>query len=148
MTNPFTAGQKLHASDLNIFIVGAACNSSVATSGTTILDIPGATVTFTTTHTNVVVTCTGFFDISAGAVSGIPTAVGYLFVDGSQQSSQATFLATATSGRGTVGQCWTITLGSSGSHTLKLRGASSISSGTTYTFNQIHTTINALVCDL
>lgn len=147
MTSPFTAGQKLHASDLNFFIVGAACNSSLTLNGGAVTDISGATVTFTTTHTNVVVTCTGIFDMQANSFSSVAAAIGHLSVDGSDQTTQAIFVATATNQRACVSQCWTITLASSGSHTLKLR-ANGGSAGSQYSVLNPHTTINALVCDL
>jgi hypothetical protein len=145
MTSPFTAGQKIHASDLNIFIAGAAANGNLSCTTTSLADVPGATITFTTTHANVVCTVTGIFDITAVAVGS--TATGHLSVDGSDQSAQAIYQSAANNGRSTVSQCWTITLASSGSHTLKLRAALAAAAGT-YQVNTPHTTINALVCDL
>src|SRR6202035_2620477 len=116
MTNPFTAGQKLHASDLNIFTAAAACNSNLTATTTTVTDIAGATVTFTTTHTNVVVSVVGVFDIVVNSTSSA-AALGALSVDGSAQSAQSLFVLSTSGARVTCAQNWNVTLAASGSHT-------------------------------
>jgi len=145
MTSPFVAGQKIHASDLNIFIAGAASSGDVTCTTTTLTDLTGATVTFSTTHANVICTVTGIFDVSLNTAAA--AATGHLSVDGSDQTTQAILTMTTATQRATIAQCWTIALAAAGSHTLKLRGALSASAGS-YTFFHPHTTINALVCDL
>ena len=142
MTTVFTAGQKMRASDLNVFTASAAASADTVMSGS-IADITGATVTFTTTHSNVSVIVNGVFDCDC--IVATNTAIGYLSVDGVQQSAQAIIQFSANGNRVTAAQNWNVTLSSSGSHTLKLRGTQT---GGTHTIHTQHTTLVCTVFDI
>lgn len=90
-------------------LVGAASNA----------DVPGATVTFTTETANATYLAFCVWDVD---ISGATTATGTarLAVDGSAVSPLATFGQEVATDRLTVSQNYSGSLGSAGSHTLKL----------------------------
>lgn len=106
----------------------------------TITDVTGASVTVTLTRTMNYIAW-GVFDGEAVIGSSTTLAIGYLAVDGSQQTEQAIFRALTNGERDTVSQVWSGTL-AAGSHTLKLQGWSAGSSQ--FRFNQTHTTLTIL----
>lgn len=112
-----------------------AAASGALTMTTTATDIPGATVTITTTVTNTVALVIGTYDVSSSGTSD--TFVGSLIVDGSAQSGNA---ISTQANRATVTQAWAVTLASTGSHTLKLQ-ASKAGAANTVSTQAAHTKI-------
>lgn len=115
------AGEIVRASHLlaSADIITAASNLDLALTTSTV-DIPAATVTFSTDNDNAVVLVVGFFDFDCSAFTSGGVAVGALDVDGVVQNGLAALEISATTDRATVGQCWEVTLASAGSHTIKL----------------------------
>lgn len=122
----FAAGDRITAARLNNLqtrVFYAFASGSVPASQTN-ADIPDATVTFTTLTDNAVFTAFTVFDFNAtGTPAGTSTA--RLNVDGLNMNPLATFNATGATERGTVAQNYSSTLGTAGSHTLKLIGTTS-----------------------
>lgn len=115
----YTAGQKLSATDLNTNmtkLLSARGTTASATVTTTVADLSGCTLTFTTAEVNTIVLVTGVFDAQINGATDIFS--GILDVDGSSQSNTAILNGTV---RATVTQQWLITLATAASHTLKLR---------------------------
>lgn len=88
-------------------------------------DLTGTSVTFTTTYPNTKVWITAFFDVAFtnGVDIGVTGAnfIGVALVDGVSLGSTAE--AHFNGQKATVGQQWSTTLASAGSHTIKLRGS-------------------------
>lgn len=115
----YTAGQKLSATDLNTNItkvLAARGTTASATVTTTIADLGGCTLTFTTPEANTKVLVTGVFDLQINGTTDI--ARGILDVDGVSDTNEAVLNGTV---RATVTQQWVYTLSTAGSHTIKLR---------------------------
>lgn len=108
-------------------MTGGVCTTQVDLT-TTEVDITGATVTFSTTKTNARYLVNASFYMSA-VTGGTAVATGKLNVDGSNQTANANFTGSTTLDRANVGQSWTGTLASAGSHTFKLRGVLSAGTG-------------------
>lgn len=104
----------------------ARATGSVTAVTTTVTDVAGASVSFSTAEPNTVVKITGVFDVDS---SGGDIFVGVCVVDGgSAESGEAHFSGI---GRGTVVQHWIVTLTSSGAHTAKLRCSKTAGGGST-----------------
>jgi hypothetical protein len=98
----------------------AIATADLAGSVTT-TDVTGATVTLTTETDDAVFVATGVFDFDlTGAVT--TTGQGFLAVDGTRETAEALLGAEVSTDRGTTTQMWRGTLGTAGSHTLKLQG--------------------------
>lgn len=95
----------------------AAATASL-TCTTTGQDVPGATITFTTTVANTVALVQAHFDVNNSG--GADTFLGIMAVDGGDMTAQA---IARLSGRSAVSQSWAVTLAAAGSHTVKLRAA-------------------------
>jgi hypothetical protein len=91
---------------------------------TTVTDIPGCSITLSTTTDNAVYLAYGIFDFDLGGAT-TATALGRLNVDGADTGKTARYGAEVASDVSTVAQQWRGTLASAGSHTLKLRGSTS-----------------------
>jgi hypothetical protein len=118
---PFTAGSRVTAANLNnnTWHTLEARSSGDETVTTVLTDVNGATLTITTPVANTVVTVTSYWDIAT--TGGTDTFIGTLYVDGILHGNGEAHLEGAGSERETVAQGWEVTLGSAGSHTLKLR---------------------------
>lgn len=144
-----TAGQVIRTTDLTT-IVGADAKSGAATAllalTTTITDITGTSVTFSTTAANAVLLVTLFADVECTAFTSAGLAVAELWVDGAAQSPFAQLQVSANGQRATVGQTHRIVLASAGSHTVLMRGRKS--GGTnTINMNATHTRWTGLLID-
>lgn len=127
----------------NPVVANDAATGPVTIAGTTITAIPGLSETFTPPSLDAVYLVTGVFDIST---TGVPanTAVGYCYVDSTQQTAQALFFASASS-RATVTQTWIISGLSLASHTIQLRAGGSASTAVNYAVNNPHSTMKIIL---
>ncbi len=134
--NVTISGSLSSASALKYLEARSSADETVTTSVT---DVNGATLTFTTPAANTVVKVTSYWDVST--TGGTDTFIGTLYVDGSVYGfGEAHDEGAGTSGRTTLAQGWTVTLASAGSHTLKLRRTKTSNSDTLTLFG-IHTKI-------
>jgi hypothetical protein len=103
--------------------------SSLLGTTTVATDIPGATLTFTTTVPNATAIVDAAFDFSKTAHA--LAASGALLVDGVMQTAGCQFsdAANVISERMTLGQTWRVVLASAGSHTCKLQAWKSAAVG-------------------
>lgn len=125
----------------------AACSADVVLSGSA-ADITGATITFSTTAANAKAVCSWVADTdSTNTTAAIAST--YLNVDGVDQPSPMTIQeqGTANDTRPTVAQQSTVTLASTGSHTIKLRGQRVSGSGGV-TIKTTHTTLRIVVYEV
>ena len=117
----FLAGEVITAARLNRLqstTYSAIGTTTIAASSTNV-DVPSATVTFTTETAGATYRAFCVWDFnSLGASAGSST--GRLVVDAANQLPLAVFRQDATADRGTQAQNYTGTLGTAGSHTLKL----------------------------
>ena len=122
---PFTAGQKLRASQLSMVQpVKYSANQTgngggTQTITTTETDCLGAFVTFTSL-TAAVCEVVAFWDIDCSS-GGAAVAQGRLSVDGVIQTPEAHFSLITSSSRCTAGRSYRFTLSGAGSHTVKMR---------------------------
>lgn len=119
-------------------------STSDLASFTTEADVTGATQTVVITGSNATVLVTGTFDMEAG--TSACTMVGFFNWNGSDQSEQAIFTATAAGQRATINQTWQITGVTAGSYTAKFR-ASCTASGAANAVKATHTGFTVLVID-
>ena len=115
----YSAGQLVTSAEINANIcklLAARGSTASATVTTSVADLDGCTLTFSTPEANTKVLVTGSFDAEISAAGD--TFTGILDVDGSDQTAKAQLNGDA---RATVVQQWLITLASAGSHTLKLQ---------------------------
>ncbi|MER5892407.1 hypothetical protein [Streptomyces sp. NPDC001876] len=129
---PVLAGQVLTAGQFNRV---QPRPSEVTASGNLALttveaDVPGASLTVTTTAANAiyVATATFSFDITSATTA---FASGSLDVDGSAPSGQARWSGEVATDFGPAVQQWSGTLAAAGNHTFKLRGSMSAGTGIT-----------------
>ncbi len=118
----FAAGQTLTAAQLNNITTKylEARSSADETVTTSVVDVNGATLTFTTPLANTTVSVESYWDI--GVTGGADLFIGTLYVDGVVNSTgEVHWDGDGAAGRATVAQGWTVTLVAAGSHTLKLR---------------------------
>jgi hypothetical protein len=116
-----------------------ARSSGDETVTTSVTDVNGATLTFTTPVAGTVVKVTSYWDISSTGSTDV--FIGTLYVDGSVYAfGEAHLEGGDTSARTTMAQGWTVTLASAGSHTLKLRRTKT-SNSDAITLYGIHTKI-------
>lgn len=120
---PILAGQTVKAAELgriqSVPYLAAATSETAALGNTTLVDVPGATVTLTTTVANARYQVTGTFDMLPGANHASILAFGFLVIDGTADSGVA-IQGLSGANRSTVSQTWGGTLAAAGSHTLKL----------------------------
>ncbi|MGW1814064.1 hypothetical protein ACWCQM_10960 [Streptomyces sp. NPDC002125] len=125
---PIPAGGIITAGQLSRMqpatFLAAADTNLVRNNTTAAADIPGATVTVTTTTANAVYTVTAAFDVQIGA-AGAGNIIGYLYVDGVADAGVAAKRMDAVT-RDTIAQVWRGTLPAAGSHTFKLQGQTSV----------------------
>lgn len=119
---PFAAGEIVTAARLNRLQPRKyhAIGSGTVAAGSTNVDVPSATYTLTTEEDNAAydVVATFDFDLSGATTSA---GTGRLYVDGVAQSPLAVYAAeVATDRTGGIAQTYSGTLGTAGSHTLKL----------------------------
>lgn len=146
MTSKPASGGRIKAANTPApYLLSAPCTSALTSSSTTLTDIPGCTVTFTTANPNASVLVTGIFDIDV-ATSGGSVALGYCVVDGAVQNGQATQQLATTATRNTCAQVWNVSLPTAGTHTIKLQGALSVAVGSAV-YETTHTNLNLLVLD-
>lgn len=109
--------------DAHVPTIGEVLSTSNLTlSTTTPADVPGATVTFTTTRANAKVLLTCVADILVVTAAATTACVNF-YVDGASQASSAKLQSNTVSNiRGTVANTQTATLAAAGSHTIKLMG--------------------------
>ncbi|MFD9706216.1 hypothetical protein [Lentzea sp. NPDC059081] len=117
---PFASGSRVTAAALNRItrVDLEATVSSDLTVLTSTADVPGASITLTTTQANTKVKVTASLD--AEITGATDFLFGRLVVDGVDASGDVNFKVSG-SNRIPVAKTWTITLGSVGSHTIKLR---------------------------
>lgn len=106
---------------------------------TTLADIAGCTVTFTTAAANTPVMITGVFDASTTAGNYVECVIA---IDGTDQTQKAHATSGSVGGPDTATQVVNAVLAAAGSHTIKLRG---VSSGGTSTMQAQSTGITVLV---
>lgn len=117
---PFASGSRVTAAALNRITRAdlEAVVSGDMTVTTSTVDVPGASITLTTTQANTKVKITASLDAE------ITGATDFLFgrceVDGVNATGDINFKVSG-SNRIPVAKTWTVTLGSVGSHTIKLR---------------------------
>ena len=118
----FTAGQKLRASDLI-----RACpteleqgSSSDYTLTTSYVDIPGATITFTTVVANAVVIINAKFDLRI-TTNNTGYCYGAVSIDGTRHIDQSVQVKQSVEDRGGDMLRIKTTLAAAGSHTIKLQ---------------------------
>jgi hypothetical protein len=146
----FLAGEIVTAGRLNRLqpVTYEAIASSLLTMTTaTPADVPGASVSLTTTADNAAYKVIGVFDAEVLATSTSVLMLGKLVVDGTSQSGVAVY-GMDTLDRATVIMTWTGTLGSAGSHTLKLQGNLTASLATGGRFNQGDTKLTATITEV
>ncbi|MFJ9887186.1 hypothetical protein ACIQRW_15130 [Streptomyces sp. NPDC091287] len=123
---PILAGQTVTAGQLNrmqpVPYEAIASSATAVLATTTIVDVPGATVTLTTTTPNAIYRVTGIFDVLPGATSASVLVFGFLNVNGTTDTGVA-IQGLTSSMRATVSQTWRGTLAAAGSHTLKLQAS-------------------------
>lgn len=146
MTTTYTAGERILAANMpGPYLLSAMASADTSVATTTLTDLTGASITFTTKTANATIEVDGTFDMQVGA-TGTAIATGHCIVDGVDQTSQATSSLTTAGQRTTSGQTWVVTIATPGTHTVKLQGALSANSGTC-SFRSTHTTIRMLVLD-
>jgi hypothetical protein len=142
---PIDAGQIVTADELLRLqpVTYQATASSDLAGAATNADVPGATITLTTTAANAVYVAVGVFDYD---LQGTTTVIGtgMLAVDGTNQTAQALFQQGISTDRMTASQVWRGTLAAAGSHTLKLRGT--LPSG--MEMNATHTTLTVTIYEV
>lgn len=131
---PFTAGQKLRASDLNkiqpVEYSGQQSGnvSNLQAITTSQVDCLNCFVTFSTsTAATCKIVADWDVDVSTG---GAAVAVGRVVVDGSTIGDEAHYSIVTTGSRVTMSQSWRFVLSGSGAHTVKLAVLKSAAAGT------------------
>jgi hypothetical protein len=146
----FLAGEIVTAGRLNRLqpVTYEAIATALLTMTTaTPADVPGASVTLTTAAADAAYTAVAVFDAEVLATSASVLMLGKLVVDGTSQSGVAVY-GMDTLDRATVVMTWTGTLGSAGSHTLKLQGNLTASLATGGRFNQGDTKITVTITEV
>jgi len=128
----------------HVLFNGAQANSSTNFTTTTEADVTNSS-SFTTTHAGATLFIWAYFDMQV-ITNGTGVGLGFITVDNLDSSFQAIYAMTTTGLRSTVAQGIAMTLGSTGTHTIKLRGSLSAASGS-LTFNATHTHFVYLVLD-
>lgn len=142
----WAAGERVTASKLSTTWRRASADAILALTPTE-TDIPGATITFTTTRDNVKVTVWGVFDVESIGIAANGVVLGLLSVDGVSQTATATWQGDGDENRQTVTQVWTVDAGFAGEHTIKLRGDQVGGADGENRINPTHTTITAEIED-
>ena len=119
-------------------IVAGTTNIAVSSSAET--DISGATLSITPSVASYMIV-QGVFDIEATTTGDV--ILGYLDVDGANETAAATFKSAGTNDRKSVAQTWRLSL-TAAAHTIKMQGTRNSGSGTA-TFNAVHTRFSYMV---
>ena len=145
---PFASGQKLNAARLNALqpTTYEAAASGTLTLGTSLTDVPGASVTLTSLTAGAIYIATAVFDMNITTAAAGQLVEGHLDVDGADQAARALKQMGAVD-RATVGQEWRGALTAAGSHTLKLRGLKNGASGVA-TIVTIHTKLQVTIYEV
>lgn len=132
--------------DGRLQLIGATASGTL-TLTSTVTDIAGTSVTFTTDNPGAIAEIQAVWDLScsSGALAATNHAVGAFNVDGVNQGPQA-LLRTLPNARACVTQVYRVVLLSAGSHTFKQRGSTSASAGT-IAANATHTCWTATILD-
>jgi len=146
MTTSFSAGQRILAANMPApYVLSQAASADTTINSTTLTDLTGASITFTTRTTAATALVVGTFDMMV-ASTGTAIATGHCNVDGTDQTSQSTGSETTSGQRGTTTQSWAVTLSGAGNHTIKLQGVLSGASGS-MTFRGTHSKLSITVFD-
>jgi hypothetical protein len=142
------AGEIVSAGRLNRLqpVTYDAVCSSALTVTTTETDVDGASVTFTTAADGAVYVVEGIFDIIVDTASAGVNVLGRCAVDGVPQTASAPYEMNATD-RGPANQVWRGTLGSAGSHTIKLRASKTGAGGVARVLN-INSTLTVTIYEV
>lgn len=120
---PILAGQIVTAAQLNRMqpVTYDAAGTGDLSGPVSDANVPGATITFTTTTANAVAVVETVFDFNFSGAT-VTLGSGRLNVDGVGESRYAIFQQGpgTSSDRSTCGQTYRVTLAAAGSHTLKL----------------------------
>lgn len=108
-------------------MTGVSTAAPFAASAAGAVDLPGATVTFTTTRTNVVAKIRACYDMEI-SVAGAGFVTGRCSVDGTDQDPGVALSNVIARIPGTA--YWEATLAAAGSHTIKLRTMKTTNGGT------------------
>lgn len=132
--------------DGRLQLIGAVASSNL-TLTSTVTDIAGTSVTFTTDNAGAVAEIEGVWDLSCNAATLAATnhVVGAFNVDGVTLGAQA-LLRSLPNARACVTQVYRVVLLSAGSHTFKQRGSTSASAGSQVA-NATHTCWTATILD-
>ncbi|URM90425.1 hypothetical protein LUW75_10920 [Streptomyces sp. MRC013] len=138
---PILAGRKVTADEFNRLRTGlyfAQATSSLTRVDATYADVPGASVTFTTTGANAEYAVYAVFDCAVGTAAATNRMLGRIVTDGVAEGGFAIHEMDQTD-RDTVATLARGTLAAAGSHTIKLQGAlsSAAGSGTFQAFTQV-----------
>jgi hypothetical protein len=134
----FTSGSRVTAAALNR-ITRNDLEAAVSTSYTVTTsegDVTGASITLTTIQANTKVKITASLDLESSGTSDSPFV--YCYVDGVKESDDMNIIPAA--GRRPRSKTWLVTLGSIGSHTIKLRAVKSGAANTVTIFST-HSTL-------
>lgn len=118
--------------------------------GQTAQDVPGASITLTTTTDNATFWAFATFDFDGVGTGSTSTAFGRLVVDGVVQAAEALYQVSSASAsvRSVIPQMWAGTLASAGSHTIKLQGTTPGSAGNGVEINGTHTRLHVLIFEI
>lgn len=144
----FNAGDILYASDLNGLvpqILEGVCN--VATTITTSLaDVTGATVTFTTVNDNATALVTWTADHNVTVAGAGVVAITQMNYDGTDVNTRQGLFSLDDVHRACIAQSDTVTLATAGSHTIKMR-CQKTGAGGTDQLQTNHTQFSILLFD-
>lgn len=144
----FSAGNKLTAAQLNSLVpvlYEGVCN--VATTVTTTLaDVTGATVTFSTNHDNAIALVTWTADHNITVAGAGVVAIAQMNYDGTDVNTRQALMSMDDVHRLTISQTDTITLATAGSHTIKMR-CQKTGAGGTDQLQTNHTQFSVVVWD-
>jgi hypothetical protein len=138
------AGPETLVGSAHIFFGGAQAGSNTNFTTTTEADVSNS-ASFNTTHSGATLVVWAYFDMQV-VTAGTGVGLGFINIDGIDMPFQAIYAMTTTGLRSTVAQTHSQALGSTGSHTVKLRGNLSAASGS-LTFNSTHTHFVYMVMD-
>lgn len=145
---PFSAGQRVTAAQLNALIpqtFDVVCTAATTVT-TTLADVTGASITFSTVNANATALVIWTCDVNITVLSGGNTIVASMNYDGSDVTAREMIVTMDDVHRWTLTQTDIVNLGSAGSHTIKLRSQKTVAAGTAQ-FIQDHTGFRVVVFD-
>lgn len=126
MTEVFTAGQKVRASQVPVpYLLFADQSANVNLTTTVNTAMTGSSITFSTVSAAANVLVIGVWDVGVNTAAN-GNFTGTLQVDGVTAPESSVFMIDTANTRQTVSQAWCVTLSGSGSHTLALFGQISL----------------------